>query len=87
MVVPACYYTAIKNTTNVVTWRTAWMTPHTYTKKITLKMGVPCDPTIPLLDIDLKEIKSHIKISYQIDPYLPMLTPILFTSGKTQMKG
>lgn len=47
-------------------------------------MGVPYDPTIPLLDIDPKEIKSHIKISYQIDPYLPMLTPILFTSGKTQ---
>ena len=53
-------------------WRTVWR----FLKK--LKIELPYDPTIPLLGIYLKEMKTR----YQRDTCTPMFIATLFTIAK-----
>jgi hypothetical protein len=53
-------------------WKTVWRLPKR------LKIELPYDPAIPLLDIYLKEYKS----SYNKDTYTSMFIAALFTIAK-----
>jgi hypothetical protein len=57
-------------------WNSVWSSLKT------LKVELPYDPVIPLLDIHLKKYLKESKSAYNRDTYISMFTAALFTIAK-----